>query len=121
MNDTPAASGGTALIDLAREPDFELGAALIRPSLSEVVRQGEIIPLQPKIMQVLVVLARAGGAVVTRQELVESCWGGLAIGDDSINRCIVRIRRLSEVEAAGCFAIQTVSRIGYRQIGRAHV
>ena len=43
-----------------------------------------------------------------------SCWGGLAIGDDAINRCIGRLRRLSEEEAPGAFTIGTLPRIGYR-------
>ena len=56
------------------------------------------IRLQPRVMQVLVARARAGGEVVSRDELLASCWGGLAIGDDAINRCIGRLRRLSEAE-----------------------
>ena len=65
-------------------------------------------------MQVLVALARADGEVVSRDELLASCWAGLAIGDDAINRCIGRLRRLSEEEAPGAFAIGTLRRIGYR-------
>ena len=103
-----------APIDLAREADLRLGSALVRPSLSEVVAAGQTIRLQPRVMQVLVALARAEGEVVSRDELIASCWGGLAIGDDAINRCIGRLRRLSEEEAPGAFAIGTLPRIGYR-------
>ena len=104
----------SALIDLARETDLSLGSALVRPSLSEVVVAGQTIRLQPRVMQVLVALARAHGEVVSRDELLASCWGGLAIGDDAINRCIGRLRRLSEEEAPGAFTIGTLPRIGYR-------
>ena len=104
----------SAPIDLAREADLRLGSALARPSLSEVVVGSQTIRLQPRVMQVLVALARAGGEVVSRDELLASCWGGLAIGDDAINRCIGRLRRLSEEEAPGAFTIGTLPRIGYR-------
>jgi len=65
-------------------------------------------------MQVLVALSRTGGEAVTRDQLVASCWGGLAIGDDAINRCIGRLRRIAEEEAPGAFVIETLPRIGYR-------
>ena len=104
----------SAPIDLAREADLRLGSALVRPSLSEVVVASQTIRLQPRVMQVLVALARADGEVVSRDELLASCWGGLAIGDDAINRCIGRLRRLSEEEAPGAFTIGTLPRIGYR-------
>jgi TolB-like protein/Flp pilus assembly protein TadD len=101
-------------VDLTRSAEMTLGLAQIRPSLSEVVFQGRIVRLQPRVMQVLVALARAQGEVVSRDDLVASCWGGLAVGDDSINRCIQRLRRLAETEAPGSFLITTLPRIGYR-------
>jgi adenylate cyclase len=109
-----ASAARSAPIDLAREADLRLGSALVRPSLSEVVAANQTIRLQPRVMQVLVALARAAGEVVSRDELLASCWGGLVIGDDAINRCIGRLRRLSEEEAPGAFTIGTLPRIGYR-------
>ncbi len=118
MADLADLKGGSAPrsapIDLAWEADLRLGSALVRPSLSEVVAASQTIRLQPRVMQVLVALARAEGEVVSRDELLASCWGGLAIGDDAINRCIGRLRRLSEEEAPGAFTIGTLPRIGYR-------
>jgi TolB-like protein len=63
-------------------------------------------------MQVFVALARADGGVVSRDELVEACWKGLHVADDSISRCIIRLRRLGE--DSGAFSIGTVARVGYR-------
>jgi len=114
MMEDPSPAGRSTPIDLARESDFGLGGARVRPSLSEVVAGDQTIRLQPRVMQVLVALVRAKGEAVTRDELLASCWGGLAIGDDAINRCIQRLRRLAEVEASGAFAIETLPRIGYR-------
>jgi DNA-binding winged helix-turn-helix (wHTH) protein/TolB-like protein len=109
-----AAVDRSTAIDLAREADFRMGSALVRPALCEVLSAGQTIALQPRVMQVLVALARADGEVVSRDDLLASCWGGLAIGDDAINRCIGRLRRLSEDEAPGAFTIGTLPRIGYR-------
>jgi DNA-binding winged helix-turn-helix (wHTH) protein/TolB-like protein len=114
MSQTTATSDLGAPVDLARTADFSLGAARIHPAVSEVAAGAHRIRLQPRMMQVLVALARADGEVVSRDDLIASCWGGLAVGDDAINRCIGRLRRLAEIEAPGAFMIETLPRIGYR-------
>ena len=111
---TEASSALTHWIDLAREADFVLGQAHVVPSAQEVEAGGARIKLQPRVMQVLVALARAKGELVSRDTLVTSCWAGLAVGEDAINRCIQRLRRLAETEAPGAYAIETLPRIGYR-------
>jgi TolB-like protein/DNA-binding winged helix-turn-helix (wHTH) protein/Tfp pilus assembly protein PilF len=111
-----AARDDAAPVDLTRTPDFTLGTARIRPAHSEVGVHGRIVRLQPRVMQVLVALARAQGEVVSRDDLVISCWSGRVVGDDSINRCIQRLRRLVESDAPDSFVISTLPRIGYRLI-----
>ena len=63
-------------------------------------------------MQVLVALAQRCGSVVSRGDLMTECWGGRAVGDDAINRCIQALRRLAQ--ARGGFSIRTVKGLGYR-------
>lgn len=97
---------------LAQEPEFALGELQICPSKREVIAGDAREMLQPRIMQVLVALARRRGDVVSRDELIACCWGGNAVSDDAIHRCIARIRRLSE--AHGGFSLETVPRVGYQ-------
>ena len=99
-------------IDLAREPRFTLGGAEVLPATRELVAAGRREVLEPRIMQVLVALARRRGEVVSRGELVAACWGGRAVSEDAINRSISVIRRLAD--AHGGFRIETVARVGYR-------
>jgi tetratricopeptide (TPR) repeat protein len=68
-------------------------------------------------MQVLVVLADAAGAVITRDTLLQRCWGGVYVGDDSLNRAISGVRRIASRLAAGSFEIETIPRTGYRLTG----
>jgi DNA-binding winged helix-turn-helix (wHTH) protein len=70
--------------------------------------------LQPRIMQVLVALAERRGEVVSHDELMARCWGGFAVSDDAIHRCIGRLRRLAE--AHGGFRLETVPRVGYQLV-----
>ena len=106
-----AASGR---IDLARTPDFQLGKLRARPSSREVWLDGAREQLEPRVMQVLATLARRAGQVVSRDELVDSCWEGRIVGDDSINRVISKLRRLSEQDGGASFSIETIARVGYR-------
>src|SRR5262245_33676726 len=69
-------------------------------------------------MQVLVVLARRRGQVVSRDQLIEECWAGRVVGEDAINRCIARVRRLAE--AHGGFSIETIARVGHRLTETGH-
>jgi DNA-binding winged helix-turn-helix (wHTH) protein len=101
-----------ARIILAHEAEFALGGLRIHPSKRMVIAGDQREILQPRIMQVLVLLARRRGEVVSRDELIAACWGGNAVSDDAINRCIARIRRLAE--AHGGFALETVPRVGYQ-------
>src|SRR5690349_11749251 len=100
-------------VDLAQEPDFRLGSLQVRPSLREVVPGAcEREVLEPRVMQVLVALARRPDQVVSRDQLIDACWAGRVVGEDAINRCIGRVRRLAETH--GGFAVETIARVGYR-------
>jgi len=101
-----------SFVDLAHEPPFELARLRVRPALREVQLGPKVQSLEPRIMQVLVVLARNRGQVVSRKDLNDACWGGRIVGNDTLNRCISAIRRLAEAYSG--FTITTVARVGYR-------
>jgi DNA-binding winged helix-turn-helix (wHTH) protein/tetratricopeptide (TPR) repeat protein len=100
--------------ELAAREDFKLGEASVSPSTRKVSGPGGSTDVEPRIMQVLVVLADAAGRVVTRDSLFERCWGGVYVGDDSLNRAVAAIRRLASDIAGESFEVETVRRTGYR-------
>lgn len=100
------------LIDLASTDDFALGTLEVSPSLREVREGGRSHILEPRVMQVLVALAERRGNTVSRDQLVERCWGGVIVGENAIQRCIGLLRKLAEV--TGGFEITTLARVGYR-------
>ena len=105
-------------IDLAHVPDFRVGALNIHPSTRELSRDGERVVIEPRVMQVLVALHRAGGAVVSKDDLAHSCWEGRVVGEDAINRVISRLRKVSEGIGKDAFHVETVTRVGYRMVAR---
>ena len=110
----PAAPDRRAAVDPAHVPDFDLGALRVRPSLHEVLRDGEPHVLERRVMQVLVALAQAEGEIVARDELIERCWHGKVVGEDALQRCIGRLRRLAESPDGPHFTIESIRAVGYR-------
>jgi DNA-binding winged helix-turn-helix (wHTH) protein/tetratricopeptide (TPR) repeat protein len=106
----------TTPIDLATEPPFAIGELQIYPSTHEVGRNGKREIVEPRVMQVLVALARADGAVLTRDELIFRCWDGRIVGDDAIHRVLSRLRRLTEGIAQDAFRVETITKVGYRLV-----
>jgi DNA-binding winged helix-turn-helix (wHTH) protein/tetratricopeptide (TPR) repeat protein len=105
-----------ARIDLAHVAEFTIGALAVRPATREVTRDGQTEVLEPRVMQVLVALARAGGGVVSRDDLTRSCWEGRIVGEDAINRVISRLRRVGETIGQDSFRVETVTKVGYRLV-----
>lgn len=107
-------------IVLAHEPDFTLGRLTVSPPHRALVRDDGLREvLEQRVMQVLVALAKAGGRILTRDELTTLCWDGRVVGEDAINRVMSRLRRSAEEIGAGSFAIETITKVGYRLTGDA--
>ena len=100
-------------IDLAAEPDFQLGALRIQPSLRRIATAARTNSVEPRVMQALIALAHARGAVVSRDALIDRCWAGRIVGEDAINRCIAKVRALADATEPPAFAIETIPRVGY--------
>lgn len=103
-------------IVLAHEPPFRIGEAEFRPATREVIFGGATSIVEPRVMQLLVALHRAGGAVVSKDDLTELCWDGRAVGEDAINRVVSRARAVSEKQAGGQFRLETITKVGYRLV-----
>ncbi len=101
-------------IDLSRRTEFRLGGLVVRPSAREVQGDGTAERLEPRVMQALVALADRAGAAVSRETLVALCWGGRIVGDDAINGCMAKLRRVGGTH--GAFSIEAIPRVGYRLI-----
>jgi len=103
-------------IDLAHVRPFRLGDAEVRPASREVVRGEQSEVLEPLVMQVLIALASARGEILSRDDLIEACWGGRAVTDDAINRVVSRLRALGR--AFETFEVETITKVGFRLVGQ---
>lgn len=100
-------------IRLADEADFPLGPLLVRPSASCVEGPGGRTRIEPRVMAVLLVLARARGQTVSRDALIQMCWGGRVVTDNAVSRTLSPLRALAR-RHADAFQIETLPKIGFR-------
>lgn len=103
-------------IVLAHEPPFRIGEAQVRPPTREIVFSGHESIIEPRVMQMLVALHRADGAVVSKDDLLQACWGGRIVGEDAINRVASRLRGVAEKDAGRQFRVDTITKVGYRLV-----
>ncbi len=101
-------------IRLSREPAFELGAVMVYPATRQIVRDGRSETLEPRIMQVLVAFAQSEGEILGHDDLIDRCWEGRIVGENAIHRAVSKVRDLGLNFGGGTFAIETITKVGYR-------
>ncbi|MFT3729173.1 MAG: winged helix-turn-helix domain-containing protein [Terricaulis sp.] len=101
-------------IKLADEPDFSLALLKVSPSACRVFVNGQELRTEALTMSALVVLAKAAGATVTRDDLIAACWQGRVVSDDAVARTIAKVRALGRATGPAAFTVETLPKIGYR-------
>jgi DNA-binding winged helix-turn-helix (wHTH) protein/tetratricopeptide (TPR) repeat protein len=118
--DATVSTDGASRIVLAREKPFRIGAVEIRPAAREVIGPAARERLQPRVMQVLIALVRARGEILTRDDLIESCWDGRIVGEDALSRVMSKLRRVGEGAGRGAWRLETIPKVGYRLTPEGH-
>ncbi|HKO98685.1 MAG TPA: transcriptional regulator [Pyrinomonadaceae bacterium] len=100
------------------ESDFMIEGWLVRPQLNRIELQGKVIQVQPKIMRVLLILARYPGQVVTRDCLLQTAWADTHVTPHVLARAISELRKIFNDNPQDPSFIETIPKTGYRLIAR---
>jgi len=93
---------------------YEFGAFRLYPEEHLLLHGDERLRLRPKIFDLLVVLVRQQGELLTKEDLLQKVWSGTAVEEGNLNRNISTLRHiLGETTDEGCF-IETIPKVGYR-------
>jgi DNA-binding winged helix-turn-helix (wHTH) protein/TolB-like protein len=96
---------------------FVLGDWLVRPRHGTLERRAtastDPAQLEPRVMAVLVCLARRAGQVVTRDEFIAEVWSGRAVSDEALSRCISVLRQSLGDDPHEPRYIRTIAKVGY--------
>jgi len=79
----------------------------------QLTRQGEILPLEPKMYELLEVLIRRRPAVVTNNELDEILWPQVYVARSSLTRLVSELRAVLGDSPRESRFIRTVYKTGY--------
>ena len=75
---------------------------------------GRVVALEPKTLDVLTVLVRNAGRLVTKEHLLDEIWSGSFVAEGILSVHVARLRMALGGRDAGARYIETVPRSGYR-------
>ncbi|ESP91411.1 winged helix-turn-helix domain-containing protein [Pseudoalteromonas luteoviolacea] len=87
---------------------------LIDLSRSEIISADHSVKVEPKVLQVLLLLAQNAQQVVSHQDIMEQVWQGTEVVPNALQRCIARLRKVLGDDAKSPRIIATHPKIGYR-------
>ena len=95
---------------------LRFGAFELNLDTEELRKSGTLIKLSPQPFQLLSLLARHSGQIVTREEIKEQLWGEDTFVDfeQGMNHCIKQIRTVLGDQASRPLYVETLPRHGYR-------
>jgi DNA-binding winged helix-turn-helix (wHTH) protein len=77
----------------------------------------ERVPLTPKEIELLVVLAEHESHIVSKDELIARLWGGEAASDAALTQTIYRLRRtLAEYADGDDDFVRTIHGVGFQLV-----
>lgn len=92
--------------------DFQLD-----PDAFELRRAGELVPTEPQVFEVLELLVRHAGRVVSKDEIIAAVWPSGFISDAALNSRIMAARKAVGDSGERQRLIRTIRGRGYRFIG----
>ena len=93
---------------------MELGALTVDLAGHRLLRDGERVPLKPKVFELLAYLLRHPGQVLTRERLLEHVWGYDYAGETrTVDVHIHWLRAAIEPDLASPVYLHTVRGVGY--------
>jgi DNA-binding winged helix-turn-helix (wHTH) protein/TolB-like protein/Tfp pilus assembly protein PilF len=93
---------------------YEFGRFRLKTAERVLLREGELVPLTPKVFDILVTLVEHGGQVVAKDDLMKRVWPNTFVEEGNLTQNISLLRKALGETAGGVQFIETVPRRGYR-------
>ncbi|MDG5496525.1 winged helix-turn-helix domain-containing protein [Niveispirillum sp. BGYR6] len=74
------------------------------------------VKVEPRAMDVLVALCSRPGEIFSAEDLLRSCWDGLAVGDNQVHKAIAQLRKLLGDDPGQVRYIENIRKRGYRTV-----
>jgi TolB-like protein/DNA-binding winged helix-turn-helix (wHTH) protein/Tfp pilus assembly protein PilF len=86
-----------------------------------VVKNGEVLAVEPKAFRVLLCLIRNPRQLVSKDELLDAVWNDCSVSENSLTQCVTRLRRALGDDTHEPRYIATVPTLGYRFLQEVQV
>ena len=98
------------------QPTFRVGDWTAIPARRLLRGPDEERVLEPRVMDLLICLARHAGDVVSGDQLVEEVWHGTIVSDSPIYQTLAKLRKALGDDRHHPQYIETIAKRGYRLI-----
>ena len=71
---------------------YEFGPFLVDPRERQLMRNGEVVPLRPKVFDILLMLVENSGHILTKDDVMKHVWSDTAVEEGNISRTISTLR-----------------------------
>ena len=96
---------------------YEFGDFRILPAERVLIRQGKLVPVTPKVFDLLLLLVQNHGEVVEKERLMNEIWPDTFVEEGNLSQNISILRKYLGKTMSGGQYIQTIPRRGYRFVG----
>ncbi len=93
---------------------YEFGDFQLNLEQKSLQRNGRTVPIQPKVFDMLVVLAEKQGEIVSRDDLMKAVWRDTFVEESNLRFCIHTLRKTLGKNANGKGYVETIPKRGYR-------
>lgn len=93
---------------------YTFGEYKIEKTERLLTRQGEVVPLPPKAVELLIVLLENNNHIVTKDELMNLVWADSFVEEANLSRNVFLLRKVLGEDKNGEKFIETIPRRGYR-------
>jgi DNA-binding winged helix-turn-helix (wHTH) protein len=94
-------------------PIYEWGSWYFEPTESRLMRNGTIVPLPGKSLELLATLLRRSPRLVTKEEILQKVWPDAAVEEGNIAFHVAALRKVLD-QGESESSIETVRGKGYR-------
>jgi len=95
---------------------FFFGDWQVNPAANNLRLGNQLQQLEPKAMDVLLLLCRHAGEVLSSDDIVSQCWPETGTGDNPLHKIITQLRKALGDSATAPKYIETIRKRGYRTL-----
>src|SRR4029079_3012254 len=97
---------------------YEFGRFRLKTAERILLREGELVPLTPKVFDILITLVENRGQVVEKDDLMKKVWPTTFVEEGNLTQNVSLLRKALGESAGGVQFIETVPRRGYRFVAQ---